>query len=82
MDDEERDIAEFELFNGPNEWYPYLCATCGFRMWVQDIVVDAFPPDGPGKCPIICCPKCGESFVFDVKRNVIRSRTDPNVENI
>ena len=51
MNDHDRAIAEFEYFNGPNEWYPYFCATCDFRMWVQDIVVDAFPPDGPENAP-------------------------------
>lgn len=82
MDDYDKDIAEFEYFNGPNEWYPYFCTTCGFRAWVQDIVVDAFPPDGPGNCPIIMCHRCGEDFVFDVKLDIISSRTDPNVKNV
>jgi hypothetical protein len=47
-------------------------------MWVEDIVVDAFPPNGPGKCPIICCPECGRDFVRDVKRKTFMSKTDPN----
>ena len=41
-------------FNGPTEWYPYHCLACDCKMWVEDIIVDAFPPDGPGKCPIVC----------------------------
>jgi hypothetical protein len=32
---------------------------------VEEIIVDAFPPDGPGHCPIVECPHCGGSFCCD-----------------
>jgi hypothetical protein len=66
-------------FNGPTQWYPYRCLACKCKMWVEDIIIDAFPPDGPGKCPIVCCPKCGQDFVRDIKRETIISENDPNL---
>ena len=66
-------------FNGPTEWYPYHCLACDCEMWVEDIIVDAFPPDGPGKCPIVCCPECGQDFVMDIEKDTLMSETDPNL---
>jgi len=66
-------------FGGTSEWYPYYCRACKCRMWVEDIIIDAFQPDGPGKCPIICCPECGKKFVMDISRDIIKSETDPNM---
>jgi len=71
---EEEDLP----FNGPTEWYPYRCLACDFEMWVEDIIVDAFPPDGPGKCPIVNCMKCGHDFVRDIKKDTLMSEKDPN----
>lgn len=65
-------------FNGPGEWYPYRCRACNYTMWIEDIIVDAFPPNGPGKCPIIYCPICEQDFVRDIKKETIMSKTDPN----
>jgi hypothetical protein len=48
-------------------------------MWVEDIVVDAFPSNGPGNCPIIICPECGKDFVRAISEQSIMSETDPNV---
>jgi len=48
-------------------------------MWVEDIVVDAFPPDGPANCPVIICPECGKDFVMTISGQTIMSISDPNV---
>ena len=66
-------------FNGPGEWYPYRCLACNYKMWVEDIIVDAFPPDGPGKCPIIGCMNCGNDFIRDIEKETLMSKTDPNL---
>ncbi|MDP6477409.1 MAG: hypothetical protein QF502_05825 [Nitrospinaceae bacterium] len=66
-------------FTGPSEWYPYHCCACQCKMWVEDIVVDAFPSNGPGNCPIIICPECGKDFVRAISEQSIMSETDPNV---
>ena len=66
-------------WTGPSEWYPYLCRACECKMWVEDIIIDGFPPDGPGHCPIIICPKCGKDFVRDTSEHIIKSTNDPNV---
>lgn len=68
-------------FNGPGEWYPYVCRACKYKYFVEDIIIDAFPHDGPGDCPIICCYECGGDFVRDIKRPTIMSEKDPNYDN-
>jgi hypothetical protein len=65
-------------FSGPSEWYPYRCRACECKMWVEDIMVDAFPPSGPGGCPILHCPNCDKKFVRDTTKDSILSETDPN----
>lgn len=52
-------------WTGPSEWYRYRCRSCNHTDWVEEIIVDAFPPNGPGNCPIVQCPKCGGSFCCD-----------------
>jgi len=71
---EENDLP----FSGPSEWYPYYCCACKLKIWVEDIVIDAFPPDGPGKCPILCCPECGKNLIRDMKADSFMSEADPN----
>ena len=67
-DEQEQDWEDNDLpFGGPSEWYPYCCRACECRMWVEDIIIDAFPPDGPGKCPFICCPQCGKDFEWTLQ---------------
>ena len=68
-----------EPFTAQSEWYPYDCCACECKMWVEDIIIDGFPPDGPGHCPIIICPKCGKDFVRDTSEHIIKSTNDPNV---
>lgn len=65
-------------FNCPTEWYPYVCRACGYKYLVEDIIIDAFPSDGPGDCPIVCCHECGKDFVRDIKQPTIMSEEDPN----
>ncbi len=41
-------MDEFLEFNpNPSEWYKYRCRSCSHADWVEDIVVDAFPPVEP-----------------------------------
>jgi len=73
------DLEDNDLpFSGPSEWYPYYCRACEYKMWVEDIIIDAFPPDGPGECPILCCPKCEKNIVREIKTESFMSETDPN----
>ncbi len=65
-------------FNGPSEWYPYRCRACAYKELVEDLFIDAFPPDGPGNCPIMYCPECGGDFVRDTSKSTTMSTTDPN----
>ena len=58
-------------FNGPTEWYPYICRACKYKELTEDIIIDAFPGDGPDNCPILYCPECGGDFVRNVKRPTI-----------
>ena len=37
----------------PSTWYRYRCPSCNFITWIEDIVVDAFPPEKPGGLPLI-----------------------------
>ena len=48
-------------------------------MLVEEIVIDAFPPTGPGNGPILLCPECGKDFVRHTSEQSIMSKTDPNV---
>jgi len=74
-------INEDKPFTAPSQWYPYVCCACNFREWTEDIFIDAFLSDGPGNCPIMCCPECGEDFVLDVNKQSIKSEQDPNCNN-
>ena len=67
-----------EPFTGPSDWYKYRCRSCNHTDWVEDIVVDAFPPDEPGGFPPIVCPECGGSFRCDTSEPVKRSRQHPD----
>lgn len=80
MDDEHINTGQDDdrPFNGPSEWYPYICYACNCKIWIEDIIVDSFPPNGPGKCPVLYCPVCEKRFVRDIKRDSILSETDPN----
>ena len=52
-------------WTGPSEWFKYRCRSCNYIEWVEDIVVNAFPPEKPGGFPVIVCPSCGKSFRHD-----------------
>jgi len=67
-----------EPFTGPSDWYKYRCRSCNHTDWVEDIVVDAFPPDAPGGCPPLVCPECGESFSYDSSEPIKRSLQHPD----
>ena len=70
---------EFLEFNpNPSSWYKYRCRSCDHNEWVEDIVVDAFPPTEPGGFPEIVCPECGGSFLCDTSEPVKSSRQHPD----
>jgi hypothetical protein len=61
----------------PSQWYNYRCRSCEHRDWVEEIVVDAFPPTEPGGCPALICPECGEMFLYDLSVPVRTSYWKP-----
>ena len=67
-----------EPFTGPSEWYKYRCHSCSYEDWVEDIVVDAFPPLEPGGFGAIVCPKCSGSFRCDTTEPTKRSYQHPD----
>ena len=70
---------EFLEFNpNPSSWYKYRCRSCDHTDWIEDIVVDAFPPTEPGGFPAIVCPECGGSFLCDTSEPVKSSRQHPD----
>lgn len=34
----------------PSHWYNYSCRSCDHRDWIEDIIVDGFPPTELGGC--------------------------------
>jgi len=47
--------AEGDSLTPPSHWYNYRCRSCEHRDWVEDIIVDGFPPTEPGGCPALIC---------------------------
>jgi predicted nucleic acid-binding Zn ribbon protein len=64
-------------WEAPQEWYRYRCLSCSHTHWVEDIIVDAFPPVEPGGCPELICPACGGRFLRDPSVAQIASYTQP-----
>ena len=65
---------------GPSTWYRYRCRVCHHVDWVEDIIVDAFPPTAPSRSPILYCPDCANreaTFVWDDSTPPKQSRTHP-----
>ena len=52
-------------FNDPSTWYQYRCRTCNFTSWVEDIIIDSFPPEKPGGYPVLTCPECQKDWAYD-----------------
>ena len=72
-------MDEFLAFNpNPSEWYKYRCRSCDHTDWVEDIVVDAFPPAEPEGFPAIVCPECGGDFRCDTSEPTKHSRQHPD----
>jgi len=61
----------------PQVWFSYRCLSCNLTDWVEDIIVDAFPPLEPGGCPELICPQCGERFLRDPSLAEIKSYVKP-----
>ena len=64
-------------FQGPTTWCNYRCRSCDHADWIEDIIVDAFPPTEPGGCPELICPKCEGQFLRDPSVPEITSSTKP-----
>ena len=45
---------------------------------IRTVVVPATTQYGPGKCPIIYCPKCEQVFGRGILKETLLSKTDPN----
>ena len=54
-----------------SHWYNYHCRSCDHRDWVEDIIVDGFPPDGTRRMP--CADLSGMRWSVPLGR--LRSRT-------
>jgi len=78
MNDKPLELQPDESFTGPSDWYRYRCRSCDHTDWVEDIVVDAFPPVEPEGFPAIVCPECGGSFRCDTSEPVKSSRQHPD----
>ena len=61
----------------PKLWASYRCRSCDNTDWVEEIILDAFPPTEPGGYPALLCPNCGETFLFDNSISEKRSFTKP-----
>ena len=62
----------------PKTWFKYHCPSCDHADWIEDIIVDAFPPDGPGGTPILICPNCHGTYLRDTSLPETRSYTKPD----
>ena len=72
-------MDEFLEFNpDPGEWYNYRCRSCDHTDWIEDIVVDAFPPVEPEGAPALICPECGGDFRYDTSVETKHSRQHPD----
>jgi predicted RNA-binding Zn-ribbon protein involved in translation (DUF1610 family) len=64
-------MGKFMEFNpNPSEWNKYRCRSCRHADWVEDIIVDAFPPVEPEGFPAIECPECGDNFRCNTSEEV------------
>ena len=66
-----------EPFTGPSKWFNYRCRSCEHSGWVEDIVVWAFPPNGPGGCPMLICPECEGEWGRDTSKEPELSMETP-----
>jgi DNA-directed RNA polymerase subunit RPC12/RpoP len=64
-------------WEAPQVWFSYHCLSCELTDWIEDIIVDAFPPLEPSGCPELICPECGGRFLRDPDVAEIRSYVKP-----
>lgn len=65
-------------FSGPSDWYKYRCRSCDHTDWVEEIIIDAFPPTQPEGTPELLCPECQGSFRWDTSTEIIISYNHPD----
>ena len=61
----------------PKTWFKYHCPSCDHADWIEDIIVDAFPANGPGGTPILMCPNCHGTYLRDISVPETQSYTQP-----
>jgi hypothetical protein len=63
-DHDPQDFPTEDPWMDPSTWYKYHCPSCSFETWIEDIVVDAFPPERPGGLPLFgSCIQCGNEIL-------------------
>ena len=67
-----------EPFTGPSDWYKYRGPSCDHADWIEEIVVDAFPPVEPEGVPALISPECGGDFRCDTSEPVKSSLQHPD----
>ena len=65
-------------WTAPSVWYRYRCPSCDYAEWVEDIVIDGFPPQPDGSPTLLHCRECGALMSTDPSEPTIKSLTDPN----
>ena len=72
-------MDEYLAFNPVgSDWYKYRCHSCNHTDWIEDIVVDAFPPVEPEGVPALFCPECGGNFRWDTSEPIKTSHQHPD----
>lgn len=66
-------------FSAPSQWYKYRCLSCDHADWVEEIVVDAFPPEKPKGFPVLYCPECNGDFKRDESILPVSSYSNPDL---
>ncbi len=64
-------------WHGPKIWAKYRCRSCDHTDWIEDIILDGFPPSEPGGYPALICPECEGTFLSDPSIPEKRSFTKP-----
>jgi hypothetical protein len=72
-----KDMLEEIPWQPPSIWAKYTCSSCSHTDWIEDIILDAFPPDEPGGTSILECPECGKTFLRDKSQPEVKSYTKP-----
>ena len=78
MKDKPMKLPPDEPFTGPSDWYSYRCRSCDHTDWIEEIVIDAFPPVEPEGVPALFCPECGGNFRCDTSKPIKQLQQHPD----